>query len=579
MRISTIFALICGLFAIQGCSKSSGDGDTFYLDISRTTITLTSASSAVEAINLDCSHSWTTSCGADWITISPSSGGAGETTVTLVIKENTVQSERSATITFSADGYDKTINVVQPAGTSGTSYLNLDRELIALTSSDADTQSIKVTASEEWTAVVTAGTWLSISPNTGSAGESTSTITIKENTTAEIRTSTIKFSIGDDDYDKVLTITQPISATMDAISIDPTSKNLETADEEVFSLTVTANAAWAASSIPDWVTLSKEEGDGTETISVTCKENTDYIARAEATILFTSGTATATLTLNQAAAVEPMLTLDALSNSVTSAAGNFTIELTANTSWSVRSDLDWVTSITPSSSTSDATVKVYYSEQTLTSVRSGDIIFTYNNKEVKYTLTQEGAAQSVISISPSETQNIAATGDIITVTVTCNAASFTATSNKTWATPLINGSTVTITCAENTTTSPEVAVVTFEASTGESTSLTINQAAADAYCYISPAEDITVYKVAIDQQFTITSNTAWSISSSDSWFTFEGDTSGSGNGTVRLKAEANNTSVAKSAKITLQATGCEEAVVINVTQSAPQLPDFNTEEL
>ena len=84
---------------------------------------------------------------------------------------------------------------------------------------------------------------------------------------------------------------------------------------------------------------------------------------------------------------------------------------------------------------------------------------------------------------------------------------------------------------------------------------------------VSPSSQV-VDAIAGTTSFNVTSNSAWTASSSQAWCTIT--TSGTGNGTITANYTLNNTSASRSANIIVTVTGLTP-IVVTVTQAAPTL--------
>ena len=166
--------------------------------------------------------------------------------------------------------------------------------------------------------------------------------------------------------------------------------------------------------------------------------------------------------------------------------------MTSNTSWSWKSNANWLTRNDTSPQTGNQDFSYTVAENASTSPRTGTITFTSSVGGLTKTLTvnQAGAA-ALTSISPASKSTASAAGSY-TIAVTSN-TNWTVASNQNWATVSpgsgsMNG-TVTVTVAANTATSQRTATITIG---GETHKLT--QAAATGPTgpgADAPANDIT----------------------------------------------------------------------------------------
>lgn len=173
-------------FDIQYVDTQTGDNKTVSItvsqkaivpsvSVSKTEINLLKADAASEQITLTVQGAWTAEVedGADWITVDPSEGVSGEYTVNIAVEVNAGQATREAVITFSAlEQASATVTVSQ----SGLApKVILAEETIAV-GSGVVSRDVEFSANYAWSAS-TADEWLSVSPESGEAGE-TCTITV-----------------------------------------------------------------------------------------------------------------------------------------------------------------------------------------------------------------------------------------------------------------------------------------------------------------------------------------------------------------------------------------------------------------
>ncbi|MFI3267806.1 MAG: BACON domain-containing carbohydrate-binding protein [Rikenellaceae bacterium] len=232
-------------------SKASFDSNT-----NSKTITFTSTSSWKTSI------SETTNSSSSWISVSPSSGVAGEIEMTISVTANTETTERSAEILIYSSGAEGTVTVTQSALTP-TLTLSKSSETIPCSESSL---SISVTSNYSWEANTTAS-WVTLSPNSGT-GDGTISLSCEANTTVNSRSATINVSSS--------TINQQFTLTQEAftptLSID--KNNIDIPIElGSFEVNVTSNTDWKTSDVPEWITLSSESGNGTAVVTVSYTEN------------------------------------------------------------------------------------------------------------------------------------------------------------------------------------------------------------------------------------------------------------------------------------------------------------------
>ena len=236
---------------------------------------------------------WSASDNATWVTsISPSSGAAGSTTITVCYQENTATTSRQATIS------------VTGAGASGQATLDQQgvTPSITITPPTANVSSspgcfdFTVSSNIAWTASGNA-TWVtSISPSSGAAGSTTITVCFQENTATISRQADI--SVAGSGASDQATLIQQGGSTAN-ITITPPVATVSNA-QSCFDFTVTSNVAWSASADSTWVfaVLPGVGGPGVDTLTVCYIANTQPSSRS-ANIIVSGNGASAQATLTQ----------------------------------------------------------------------------------------------------------------------------------------------------------------------------------------------------------------------------------------------------------------------------------------
>jgi peptidoglycan-N-acetylglucosamine deacetylase len=133
--------------------------------------------------------------------------------------------------------------------------------------------------------------------------------------------------------------------------------------------------------------------------------------------------------------------------------------------------------------------------------------------------------------------------------------SWTVSSNQTWLTvnPTSgsNNGTITVTAQANMSLSPRTATVTVSGTGVSSKTVTVTQPPVFS---VSPTELNVGAAENSSSSFNISSSRSWTVSSDQTWLTVS-PTSGSNNGTVTVTAQQNNTGAARTATVTVSATG------------------------
>ena len=308
------------------------------------------------------------------------------------------------------------------------------------------------------------------------------------------------------------------------------------------TFSITSNVPWSISQKDlDWVTITPSRGLGEKelvVVTITPAVNKALEPR-EGTFTLTAGTVKRNVKLAQEAAqVDPAFNVTGAED------GTFYVEaldiegatfnVSANRDWTATlAGMDWAT-VTPLSGEKDrsATITVIPKSVNDGDARQGTISFEYGAAEPKVIKLVHKAFEPEISLSVAE-MSASSTGTIENpkVVVTSNAP-WTAVSNADWIAidkeegPL--GETeVTVTVSENTTGADRTGTVSFVNKTVTAT-LTVNQG--NEFVNVS-AEKVSTTKT--QATFDVTSNTDWTVTSSEAWATVA-PAEGTGNATVTV---------------------------------------------
>ena len=163
------------------------------IDVDPTAIAFTTASGS-KTLTVNSNVTWTASAtiidGApDWLTITPTTGNSGQTTISATATENTTFAARSATINIT-DGAGISIDVAVTQE-AVIPFLKVDPTVLALDKETATNVPVAITANVTWTAAVnTEATWLTISPANG-VNDGTILVSAEANNGADARNATI----------------------------------------------------------------------------------------------------------------------------------------------------------------------------------------------------------------------------------------------------------------------------------------------------------------------------------------------------------------------------------------------------
>ncbi len=211
--------------------------------------------------------------------------------------------------------------------------------------------------------------WITCSPASGSDFDSI-TISYAENTSAMPRTATVTI-IGADTLRQTCSVTQNPNPNP-FLTVTPETQLLPSASGN-FIIEISSSVEWSFGGSPDWLTLSEQSGIGDAIVTVSFAQNPNLFLRAAILSISGEESLNQTCTITQSAA--PYMTINPLSQSVSSTSGSLSITLLSNTNWSALTNVSWITCSPMNGSFSDI-VSISYEQNSTTSPRTGTVTFS-----------------------------------------------------------------------------------------------------------------------------------------------------------------------------------------------------------
>lgn len=264
------------------------------LNVSPQTVTLTALQLTTSA-SITSNVAWTASSNQAWVTLQQTSGN-GNGTLNFTIYSNTTTNARMAVITISGGGVTKTINISQ----SGIApVLTVTPTTLTAPAAGLSNAPITVTANVAWT-VSSNQAWVTVSQQSGS-NNGTILLTVGANASTTQRTATVTISGGG--ISRTVTIVQAGAVVANVLNTNIFQINAGAVPigNGLYSVIVTANVAWTASSNQAWATVSPANGTGDANVTIQVQTNITTQQRT-AVVTFVGGGITKTVTVIQAGA-------------------------------------------------------------------------------------------------------------------------------------------------------------------------------------------------------------------------------------------------------------------------------------
>ena len=425
------------------------------------------------------------------------------------------------------------------------------------------TTSVSITSNASWTSTTNSPSWLSIEGASSDTEDGTIMLKAAENLTTISRTAEITVRVGT--LTEVVSVTQAAAAPM--LTLTPKTLSFNTAGSTSFFVTsnLPNTYTWeATSSATEWLTLDSRTGTGNSTITATATENSTATVRT-ASITIRVGALTEVVSVTQAAAT---LTLTPASLDFDATGSTTSVSIASNASWIATSNPSWLSIEETSSGTGDGTIMVKAAENPTATVRTASITVRVGALTEVVSVTQAAAAPRLALTSTS--LDFDAAGSTKSVSIASNASWTSTTNSPTWLSIEETSSgtgdgTIMLKAAENPTATVRTASITVRVGALTEVVSVTQAAAAPRLALTSTSLDFDA--AGSTKSVSIASNASWtSTTNSPTWLSIEETSSGTGDGTIMLKAAENLTTISRTAEITVRVGVLTK--VVSVRQAA-----------
>ncbi|MDZ7724501.1 MAG: SUMF1/EgtB/PvdO family nonheme iron enzyme [candidate division KSB1 bacterium] len=272
-----------------------------YLNVSRTSLSLSSASNSQSGFGIESNVSWTVSDDASWLSVSPGSGSDDGTVTVTATSDNPSTESRSAMVTVNGDGVgSKTITVTQ---SGADAYLTVSTTSLSLSSSSNSQAGFDIESNVSWT-VSDDASWLSVSPGSGSDDATVTVTATSANPSTGSRSATVTVS-GDGVGSKTITVTQ--SGADAYLTVSPTSLSLSSSSDSQSGFDIESNVNWTVSDDASWLSVSPGSGSDDATVTVTATSANSSTGSRSATVTVSGdGVSSRTVTVTQSGSSSPI---------------------------------------------------------------------------------------------------------------------------------------------------------------------------------------------------------------------------------------------------------------------------------
>lgn len=474
---------------------------------------------------------------SSWITVSPTSGKAGEASVTISVAANDGTDERTASVFLDCGDSRETIVVTQ-------------KQKDALIVSR---QSYELSAGESLIEVEVSDTW------------------IEQISTRSLEKSVLSFRIlANDGYEKrsgsILVRSGELQETVRIYQEGKEKEVLLLSEDMVevgalggtVDVQLQSSVSYICKPVTEytWVSEITSRAVSTHTLHFAVQPNDTYDMR-EARFVFIDETESIsdTLTIRQYAADEILVPSDPIICEPES--GTFSFEVSANISYDVTTDVSWLKQVV-GRGMERSTLHFSVEENTGSAMREGNIILSGNGVERTVKVMQKGKEEAPYLIVSQEHFNILPEGGTVRFTVKANVP-YRVNTDADWMVQAVSGSSeeVVFTVSANESTSSREATITVTSEDGNLVrTVQVVQEGEAVYLDVSPS-NISATAEGGKFTFTVNSNTQYTFTCSDnSWISVDGNL---------IVIGANTSTSQRKGNVTVRAA--ELVRVIEITQA------------
>ena len=308
--------VLCTMLSIGSCSSDGDDDDgpvvnSDILTVESGMITIHGdALTGTIKITANCHWVIQKQAGADgdWLTVNPSEG-TGDAVITVTansVNPSSTDSRKITLILKSDGGISRSITVTQ---TIASETLTVSPETLTF-DYQASTKEFTVTSNASWS-ISGKQDWFTLSSYAGK-GSQTIQVAVQENPSeVDARTpATLVITTVSGESRRYLSINQDAHSTSLSISTQAISATAKSAS---YTLQLTGDASWTATSNQSWAKLDQISGKGGATLKITCDDNIGQATRT-AIISINSARNNYSVSVTQAAGTVPTVSAIQVTN-------------------------------------------------------------------------------------------------------------------------------------------------------------------------------------------------------------------------------------------------------------------------
>lgn len=334
-----------------------------------------------KTIEINTEAPWAVSKSCSWINVTPASGPAGNSTISVEVSANNSITTRADYIYLVLSESNK---IEIPVSQGAIKFDIIKTELESLASGLEDTVAIESNTS--WS-VIGCPSWIQVTPDKG-IGNGKVKVTITQNTEKYDRYDCIIISPDSIDYPFYIDVWQAAAITTDNGSMHFSDKSGS------LYLSVYTELNWTAVPSDNWISLDAESGYGDTELKVTVTENTADTIR-KGYVFITAENVQIKVLIEQQG---KYLNIQSNALNFSSRGGSSQVTLKTNDSWTTTTSNDWI-SLQNTEGIGGCDITINVADNPSVSPRSGYVDFIpVNSKPVRLTVNQ---ASRYLKVSPT----------------------------------------------------------------------------------------------------------------------------------------------------------------------------------
>lgn len=394
-------------------------------------------------ISVNSEANWVASTSDSWIEVSPTSGNAGTSTLSINVSPNTSINERTGNVILSVGGKQRIQIPIRQRGI----YIETKQTELSFGAAGGK-NTIDVESNTTWT-VASMPEWISVDPVNGTAN-GIITVTAQDNPYTTSRTGTIRLTQTGVNVEALVNVTQK-GKTFD---VNTTTLNFND-KQETQNVSIETDGTWTATTSDNWIKVSPTSATGNSELAITVNENTNDNERS-GNVIVTMGDKSATINIVQKG---KYFTVDNSLLTYTSKGGNMEVTVTTNDSWNakVEEGSSWL-SLSATNGNGDAKLNVIASDNPSVNNRTGSIIVeTVNGQRVKIVVKQDAR---YLTVDTNELLFYSKGGTSNPITVSTD-GTFSISTQDSWISISQEGHTFRVTASENKGTDARFGKITL----------------------------------------------------------------------------------------------------------------------